>query len=233
MKRWKTKSGCNIFRVLSGRSNVFLVTNGQKNILIDTSARFMWPKLVKGLKQLNVEKIDYLILTHTHFDHAGNARRIKEIYNARVLVHQDEAAYLSTGENILPKGTNLFTRLLVRLLAKKFLSISRYEPCEYDKLINRDFVLNDVGINALIMHTPGHTSGSVSVIVDDEVAIVGDAMFGVFKGSIYPPYANDVAQMIKSWGNLLKTGCSVFLPSHGSADDRSLVQKEYNKRIVS
>lgn len=230
MRIWETTSGYKIIQILSGRSNVFLLTNGEKNILIDTSPKLMWNTLVKRLKQLNVNRIDYLILTHTHYDHAENSSRIKEKYNAQIIVHKDEASYLTSGENILPKGTNLITRIIVNLFAKRFLSLARYEPCEYDLLVDTVLELNDIGFNAFIMHTPGHTIGSMSLIIDNEVAIVGDTMFGVFKWSIFPPYANDIKQMVKSWRSLLETKCSVFIPGHGSANDRSLVQKDYDKR---
>jgi hypothetical protein len=42
---------------------------------------------------------------------------------------------------------------------------------------------------------------------------VGDAMFGVFNWSVFPPFADDVPTMIKSWRKLLKTGCHSFLQS--------------------
>jgi glyoxylase-like metal-dependent hydrolase (beta-lactamase superfamily II) len=70
----------------------------------------------------------------------------------------------------------------------------------------------------------------MSLIVDDEIALVGDCMFGVFKGSAFPPFALDVKQMIISWGKLLNTGCHLYLPSHGTADSRELVQRDYDKR---
>ncbi|MCX6243685.1 MAG: hypothetical protein NTU98_03175 [Bacteroidetes bacterium] len=35
---------------------------------------------------------------------------------------------------------------------------------------------------------------------------------------------------MKSWGKLLETDCSWFIPSHGTANSRSLVQEDYNKR---
>jgi hydroxyacylglutathione hydrolase len=63
----------------------------------------------------------------------------------------------------------------------------------------------------------------------NEVAVVGDAMFGVFKGSIFPPFASETRLLIDSWKTLLETGCSIFLPSHGTGNDRNMVQMEYKK----
>jgi glyoxylase-like metal-dependent hydrolase (beta-lactamase superfamily II) len=82
------------------------------------------------------------------------------------------------------------------------------------------------------MHTPGHTRGSLSIVVDDEIALVGDTMFGVFKGSVFPPYAENAGVMIQSWGKLLDTSCRLFIPSHGTANSRSLVERDFARRRV-
>jgi hydroxyacylglutathione hydrolase len=230
MKTWQTKSGYKIIRILAGRSNVFLLTNGMQNILIDTSVKSNWKKLDERLSALNIKLLDFLILTHTHFDHAGNSNKIAERYNAQVVVHESEASYLVSGDNIIPNGTNPVTRTLIFLFAKKLFPRYKYDPCKYDLLADSTIDFKKSGFNAYIIHTPGHTKGSMSVIVDDEIAIVGDAMFGVFKWSVLPPYGNDVKQMIKSWGMLLDTNCSIFIPGHGSANSRILVQKNYDKR---
>jgi hydroxyacylglutathione hydrolase len=76
MKTWKTKNGSNILRILSGRSNAFLISSNNINVLVDTGPDTFWQKLKKNLDNHNIKTIDYLILTHTHFDHAGNAARI-------------------------------------------------------------------------------------------------------------------------------------------------------------
>jgi len=180
MNTWETKSGYKIIRILSGRSNVFLVSNGEQNILVDTSPKYMWNTLEKRLNRLNVDHIDYLILTHTHTDHAENAHRIRDKYKTSIIVHSSEAAYLISGDNYIPQGTNFFTRAIVNILLKRFAVKFRNEPCQYDLLVDSIFDLNDFGFNAYIMPTPGHTPGSMSVIIDDEVALVGDTMFGVF-----------------------------------------------------
>ena len=45
--------------------------DGKTNFLIDTSAGRLWNKLQKQLEKAGVNHIDYLILTHAHFDHAA------------------------------------------------------------------------------------------------------------------------------------------------------------------
>jgi hydroxyacylglutathione hydrolase len=231
MKTWTTKSGYRIIQILSGRSNVFLLTNGKINILIDTSMGRLWNKLQKRLEKSGIAQIDYLILTHAHFDHAANANRIKIKYGASVIIHKDEANFLAKGDNIIPQGTTLLTRPLVNLAGKRFFSLMEYEPCQCDISVDNSLDLTEMGINACIIHTPGHTCGSVSVIVENEIALVGDAMFGIFKGSVFPPYAEQPDVMVQSWGKLIQTGCRLFIPSHGTANSRSLVEEDYYKRV--
>lgn len=231
MKTWQTKNGHTITRVLSGRSNVFLLTNGGVNILIDTSPGFLWTKLHRRLKHLNVKYIDYLVLTHVHFDHANNAQNIKNEYTAKVIVHEAEAKYLAEGQPLLTKGSNLFTRFLLNTLSGISATIIKCNPCAYDIAVGERFEFDSFGINAYIIHTPGHSQGSVSLIVDDEIAITGDTLFGIFPWSVFPPFLQDVSKLLVSWRKLLDTGCSLFLPSHGYGVSRNLLEKELHRRL--
>jgi hydroxyacylglutathione hydrolase len=233
MRSWITSKGNRIIKLAGGRSNVFLLTNCHQNILIDTGPASVWKTVEKRLTESDVNQIDCLILTHTHYDHAENAWRIREKYGARVIVHKNEAGYLTSGENILPRGTLFISKLIITIFGRSFKSLARYKPCQYDYEVESFFNLDDFGFDAFIIHTPGHTTGSMSVVIDNEIAVVGDAMFGVFKGSIFPPFAEDPKQMIESWDKLLETGCKIFLPSHGSENSRDLVKKEYERRLTS
>lgn len=231
MKTWKTKSGYTITKVLAGRSNAFLVSNGIVNVMVDTGPARNRKRLQRNLNRLHIEKIDLLLLTHTHYDHAGSAGQIKRTYNATVAVHAREKSFLETGHNILPKGTIPITKLLMNLLGKRLSGRFTYDPCQPDILIEAVRPLNDFGLSACVLPTPGHSPGSVSLIVDDEIAIVGDAMFGIFKGSIFPPFADDTAMMIRSWKVLLDTGCRTFLPAHGYENSRGKVEKNLRDAI--
>lgn len=228
--KWETPSGYMIMQILSGRSNVFLLTDGKTNILIDTSTDSNWNKLVNTLESHNLTKIDYLILTHTHHDHAANAKKVKDKYGAIVIVHKNEALQLINGEAILPQGTNSFTRTLINLVGKNVESRFDYEPCSYDIEVNSIFSLKDIGFNAYLLHTPGHSSGSISLIIDDNMAIVGDAMFGILQNSVFPPYADNTKELVDSWGKLLATNCKLFLPAHGSVKNRIQLKQGYNNK---
>jgi glyoxylase-like metal-dependent hydrolase (beta-lactamase superfamily II) len=225
-KTWVTKSGYRVIQLLSGRSNVFLLTNERANILIDTGVKFMRGVLESSFSEMKISHIDYLILTHTHFDHVANADWIKKKYGAAVIVHRSEAPYLASGKGFLPAGTNPFTKILISIAAKKVLTIIKCEPCQYDILVDSWFSLNIFGFNAYIMHTPGHSPGSISVIVDDEIALVGDTIVGTFKWTLFPPFGDDVNQLLKSWEKLLDTKCSLFIPAHGTANNRSLLVRD-------
>jgi glyoxylase-like metal-dependent hydrolase (beta-lactamase superfamily II) len=216
--------------VLSGRSNVFLLSHSGKNILVDTSPGSRWKKLDGKLRELGIERLDAVVLTHAHYDHAGNAARLQEKYEAKVIAHIAEGPCLARGENNAVGGTNGLTRLLIAALGKRFARRARYGPCRPDIQVDPSFDLARFGFKAVALHTPGHTPGSLSVIVNDEIALVGDAMFGVFPGSVFPPYALDAGETVRSWGKLLATHCRLFLPAHGSANPRRLVLRDYEKR---
>ena len=115
------------------------------------------------------------------------------------------------------------------VFGKKMQSRYEYDPADPDIYVDEKYDLKPLKLNAHIIHTPGHSKGSMSIVIDNEIALVGDAMFGVFGKSIYPPFADNPEILIESWGKLLDTGCSSFLPGHGKEISRELVEKQYYK----
>lgn len=222
LKEWRTTSGIIVTRILGGRSNVFLITHNNRHILVDTSPGRKWKALQRKLLSLGITGIDYLVLTHTHFDHAGNAAKIRKTFQAKIMVHKNEADNLTKGMNPPVCGTGPFSRIIVSLFIKRAARLLRYEGCSIDYTVDSEYSLREPEIDAYIIHTPGHTQGSVSVIIDNEIAIVGDAMFGVFSSSVFPPFAEDITGLLNSWQRLLDTGCKLFLPSHG--DEKTSAQ---------
>lgn len=230
---WKTKSGIVVERLVGGRSNVFLLRNSDSSILVDTSwqaARSQLSTILERLEYATHRSLTALFLTHAHFDHAGNAAWIQARYRPQLILQQNEVGFLCNGDNAMPAGTNVLTRLLLPRFRRLVQSLVRYPPACPDISFDDRQDLTPLGFEAYLLHTPGHSVGSSSLIVETEIALVGDVMYGVFPRSAYPPFADDPQLLIKSWEKLLATGCKLFLPAHGRPIPREVLEQNYVKR---
>lgn len=229
MKNWQTKPGTVITRIMQGRSNVYLITHGNLRILVDTGGQNRRRDLLKTLDKLALPKLDYLVLTHTHFDHAGNTAAVHELYRPKVVVQKAERLILEQGFSVVPKGTMFFTKAAVKLGGEYFARLSRFKPCQVDVAVDEEYILPEyAGIR--IIATPGHSAGSQCIVVDGEYALVGDTLFGMFVGGIYPPFADGPELLLVSWQKLLDSGCHTFLPGHGSARKRDMLLRRHQVR---
>ena len=227
MKYWVTNNGTKIYRVLSGRSNAYLVVNNTHAALIDTGTSSAYSKLLSNIARVDLQgKIDCLILTHTHFDHCQSAYKVKVESQCKIVVSKNAENSVANGYTRIPNGTFLYTKLISkvgRFIGKKRFGYHTFSP---DILIeNSEYRIPS--LNVKIIETPGHSSDSISIVVDNEIAIVGDAMFGVFKNSILTPFADNKNKLVESWKKCLDTDCNLFLPGHGHCISRKLLEKQY------
>jgi glyoxylase-like metal-dependent hydrolase (beta-lactamase superfamily II) len=104
-----------------------------------------------------------IINTHSHFDHTGGNRKLKEVTGAQLLIHRAEAdVLLQTSTFALMFG----------------LQVEDSPPADAFMAEGDEISFGQVTLN--VLETPGHSPGSVTLHTDD-VAFVGDA---VFAGSI-------------------------------------------------
>jgi len=213
-------------------SNAYLVANGKQAILIDCGMKKKEKKILVALArmQLSPRDIQLIILTHTHYDHAGSIKALQQITNAKVLVHKAEAECLDQGYCAFPKGTMWFPKIMSAIGRALNKWVGRYAPVTPDILISKKFDLQPFGIGGYVLPTPGHTAGSLSVVIAEDHAIVGDTLFNIFKHSVFPPYANDQEGLLKSWKKLLEIRCEYFYPGHGKPFTRERLQKTYAEK---
>ena len=206
--------------------NVFLVRDGGEAAIVDSgfSDDDSFEKRTALLKELGVERLKYIILTHHHYDHSSGAHRLREALGGQVVVHRDEERLLldpgtDFGDVEIPEDQKE-----ARERAKHFM--------EDAKKANPEVRLNDGdaitvgGLRLRAVHAPGHTAGHLCVFLEEErVLFAGDNVLGVGTAAISPPPHGDMAEYIRSLRKMQSLDAALLLPGHGPA------VKEPNRKI--
>ena len=202
-----------------GITNAYLLC-GKQNILIEAASPRKAKALAKALGELSIppEDIKLIVPTHGHWDHIGSAHAFKELTGAPIALHETEADWLENGRVVVPPGVTTWGRIFGTIM-RAGTRLVRIETTSVDvRLGNDEMRLDEFGINGVILHTPGHTAGSVSILLDSGDAFVGDsAMNGLplRRGPGLPIFAEDMDALKRSWVVLVERGAQTVYPAHG------------------
>ncbi len=203
-------------------SNAFLVT-GARPILVDTGCPGEANRIERALQRQRVGLRDVaaILHTHSHFDHVGSTAELHRRAGIPAAIHPAEADVLRSGKNPAPRPVGLQGRMIVA-----FVHSTSFEPVEPDILLNQSFDLRQFGLAATIVHTPGHTAGSISVLFKTGEVIVGDLLMGGYLNGLllpswphYPIFADSLDQIRSSVEKLLSLGARRFYLGHGGPVD--------------
>ncbi len=168
-------------RALPGDS-AFLIDDGKTAILYDTGFAFTGYKVLERVKTaLKDRELDYIFLTHSHYDHALGSVYIKEHYkNARVVAG-------TYAQKIFSKES---AKAVMRDLDKKFAirnGISEYtdliDNLEVDITVNDGDMITAGDMIFKVIELPGHTRCSIGFYCEKEKLLLGSETIGVYNGS--------------------------------------------------
>jgi glyoxylase-like metal-dependent hydrolase (beta-lactamase superfamily II) len=219
-------------RIRLGKVNAYLIVEENKSILVDAGTG---PKdadaIEKALAEVGLAMDDLvlIIVTHVHYDHVGGLKSVKERSGAPVLVHAKEKEILNSGFTPFPRGTLAFSRLL-SYLANKAPGGGSFASVEADRVFHDELDLSPFGFNGRVLHTPGHTPGSATVVLEEGVCLVGDTLFHLVPWSVFPPFAEDESALFTSWKRLLELPVTTYYPGHGRPIDRPLLGKTLRRK---
>ncbi len=199
-----------------GITNCYLVKGCRGYILVDAGS-LRKEKLFRALlAQWGIcpEDIKLIVITHAHYDHIGSLAGIKKMCGCGVLAHSIEAQIMRKGEIAIPPGTNLLGSA-VSCWGRRARALLAFEPVDSEITIDKEYSLEEFGIEGKILPTPGHTRGSLSVLLDNGNALVGDLAFNWTGLAIYPPFAEMPAEIYSSWELILRKGVQNIFPAHG------------------
>lgn len=206
-----------------GMINAFLLVNSSGCILIDTGLPNTEHKIRRVLRKLKLTfaDINLIIITHAHIDHAGNTAKIKSLTDAPVVAHSGDLPYFRGEKKMHFCSTGWFGWLFSKTGAIQ----KPYNSFEPDILIGgqNNVSLKAYGIDGVIISTPGHTEGSISVIIENSEAIVGDVISsGILLGGIArthkakrPPFEDNPLQASQDLQAIVDSGVKTFFMGHG------------------
>jgi glyoxylase-like metal-dependent hydrolase (beta-lactamase superfamily II) len=102
-------------------------------------------------------------------------------------------------------------------------SMGSFQALSADYLIDKDFSLREFGLDGYVTPTPGHTTGSISIILNNQKALVGDTLFHLFPNSIIPPFMDEPKNLLATWNQLAEKNIQTFYPGHGSPVSRDML----------
>lgn len=194
-------------------TNVFLIQGDKGCVLVDTGHPGKADRILGRLAKHGVapEDIRLILLTHGHTDHFGSAAELRERIGAPVAIHALDADAVRRGIH-QPDSLQPTWRLiapLIRIAALRNLAVPERAPAfEPDVVFEGEWRLDEYtstllsasGVAGRVIPTPGHTPGSVSVLLDSGEAIVGDMVIGSFLRPLRRPEPPIVAwDLERNW----------------------------------
>jgi glyoxylase-like metal-dependent hydrolase (beta-lactamase superfamily II) len=199
-----------IHQVDGVNANVYLLIDDEELIVVDTGTPESAERILGYVHKINKQpsNISKILLTHCHIDHVGSAYELKRITGAKVYVHQEDADFVSGKKSMpAPKGA-------MGAAFKVMSPFFEFRPVEPDITLKE----NDKVGGLVVVHTPGHTPGSISLYDPvRRVLFVGDAVKFV-EGKISGPperFTPDMQQAIKSIEKISQLDFDVMLSGHG------------------
>ena len=179
-------------------NNMYLVIdeNKKKAVLIDASA--LIPEITDTVKAYGAD-VEYILLTHGHFDHIMGLNELKKALNAKAVICHDDL--------IISDNINEFTRL--------FGGLCESVPPTYEKFVKDGDIITVGDMQIKVIHTPGHTEGGVCYLIEDKL-FSGDTLFrgSVGRTDLFGGSFEELLDSIKNKLFKLDDNITVY-PGHG------------------
>jgi len=195
--------------------NCYLIHADGSFFLIDTGMTNNRRQLEAELERLGCQpgNLELILLTHGDFDHTSNAVYLRQRYGAKIAMHKSDVGMLENGDMFWErKIDNRLLKGLFQLLIP-FKAENRGRP---DIYLDDGDSLMEYGLDAEILNTPGHSSGSICILTTAGDLICGDLLTNstgkpMLNSMMYDRSAGDM-----SFARLKSFPIQTVYPGHGN-----------------
>lgn len=196
-----------------GMARAYLIESDAGLVLVDAGLPHYERSVLRRMRALGRDDLRLIFITHAHLDHYGSAAALRRVTGAPIAVHHADGDAMARGETPVKsvRGQGLL------LWALKFLlgPLLRPEPTRPDILLDDGSDLQAYGLDAVTLHTPGHTSGSSCLIVEGRIGFAGDLLSTSIWPRVQNCFATDWSLIPGSLARLQAIGPEWVYAGHG------------------
>jgi len=194
-------------------SQAYLIESPDGLVLVDTGEPGNASRILGKMHDIGRVDLRLILITHAHFDHYGSAGALRKRTGAPIAIHRADAEAMAKGQTRLGE-VRRWGRLGKALLPVARL-IWRTKGTSADMLVDEGFSLRRFGIEALVLHMPGHTPGSIGLVVKGRYVFAGDLLSSRPRLHAQSYYASDWDQVARSLERLKQMDPLMVFPGHG------------------
>ena len=206
----------NITHIKGGTDNCYIVSNGKEAILFDTASAANLQQVTDEFSKYDMKLI---VLSHPHFDHAENADVLSKRFNIPVAYNEADDGIFDD-YNSQPLYSYGIVGFVVLKASLKVLSQTKVTRPENRFFVKEGDTLADYGFpDVKVVELPGHSKGSIGLLVSDDALLVGDALDNWIKPGMGHLYTDLEAEK-KTVEKIRSYGRRMYYYGHGKPTDK-------------
>ncbi len=202
----------------------WIYSDGQTTFLVDPGPTSTITVLLAALKQLNINKVDYILLTHIHIDHAGGSGKLLNVFpEAQIICHERAIKHMVDPENLWQSSLSVLGKI-----AEEYGVIAAIPQNSIS--YQNEIKINDLTIE--VIETPGHAmhhlnyrvngllfAGEVAGVITPadsfylRIATPPKFVYEIYKESLFKAAALDCETICFGHYGLLSSGIDTFFKS--------------------
>ena len=205
-----------ITHIKGGTDNCYLVSDGKNAVLFDTASGEHLQQVIDECSKYDLKLI---VLSHPHFDHAENADALSKKFNVPVAYNEADDGIFDD-YNSQPLYSYGIVGFVVLKASLKVLSQTKVIRPENRFFVKEGDTLADYGFPDIkVVELPGHSMGSIGLLVSDDALLVGDALDNWIRPATAHLYTDLEAEK-KTVEKIRSFGKRTYYYGHGKPTDK-------------